>query len=431
MKKNILHLSIASTILFLLISATLTNKKGDLNNLAKNSVSGIVNPNLKEFITYQINNGITIQSVFADYVFSEFTTKSTATEDSVFLSKSSFEYFDTHVIQTFSSRKNNQWVDNTQLFIYRPADQLLYDSLIYKSYDSTQMNFQYSLKYENFFDANGNDILNVGSEYNKENNTWKEKVKTEKAFLANNLVYREIEHYWNDDNQEWDKGFKTSYAYENNELIYVYNDLYNRAGNHWEPYRKTAHDRNESRNFYSVTDSIYDFWTFGFIPTALSVFAGNGNTIDTAIYFSWNNTNKDWESNELDIYHYKTNGEVSSIDFYGNPDNIEKSNNANNLSFQKAQSIVYYYKNDITNATQIETSLFSVFPNPVTNEVQLQVSNPIKCMLKVFNIQGQQILTKQINSVVTKINIRDFEKGMYLFQIENNGEQSTRKIVKY
>ncbi len=101
------------------------------------------------------------------------------------------------------------------------------------------------------------------------------------------------------------------------------------------------------------------------------------------------------------------------------------------MSFQKAQSIVYYYKNDITNATQIETSLFSVFPNPVTNEVQLQVSNPIKCMLKVFNIQGQQILTKQINSVVTKINIRDFEKGMYLFQIENNGEQSTRKIVKY
>ena len=427
MKKTLLQFTIAIFTVALLISATIPDKKGKIPFIAKNSEAGEVNPNLIEIISYSIINGNTIQSLFVNFVFSQFTTKSAAVEDSVLLTKTSFEYLDSHSVQTISFRENNQWVDNLEIFIYRPASQLLYDSLVYKSYDSTLMSFSPFMKYVNHFDLNGNDILNIGSQYDNESSTWIEMFKTEKSFLDNNLVYQEIDYFWNDQTVQWEKSFKTSYAYDNAELIFVYEDLYN--GTDWEPYRKEVHDRNVANDYYSVLDSIYDYWTFGFKPAGLDVYSGIGNTLDTAAYFSWNDTIGDWDSEELYAYNYEDNGNIKSVDFYANTNKLEKSV-SDNMNFQKVQSLVYYYSNNNTSVEDLKTVLINAYPNPVKDEVQLQVPNPVNCWLNIFNIHGKRILTRQIHSRTTQIDISNFENGIYLFRVDNNGESATKKIVK-
>lgn len=117
------------------------------------------------------------------------------------------------------------------------------------------------------------------------------------------------------------------------------------------------------------------------------------------------------------------------MDFYANTNKLEKSV-SDNMNFQKVQSLVYYYSNNNTSVEDLKTVLFNAYPNPVKDEVQLQVPNPVNCWLNIFNIHGKRILTKQIHSRTTQIDISNFENGIYLFRVDNNGESATKKIVK-
>jgi len=91
-----------------------------------------------------------------------------------------------------------------------------------------------------------------------------------------------------------------------------------------------------------------------------------------------------------------------------------------------------FVKNTTTNlvAVNIDDKIF-IFPNPVRDELTLIVENSQSMTYRIFDMTGRLLKTERLNSTVTTINVQNFHTGIYVFNLEQNGQfiQSFR-IVK-
>jgi hypothetical protein len=71
----------------------------------------------------------------------------------------------------------------------------------------------------------------------------------------------------------------------------------------------------------------------------------------------------------------------------------------------------------------------SLFPNPSNGDVAL-TNLPIgKTKIKIFDIKGKELVSKNTNTTSTTINTSDFKNGVYLIKIENNGNSINKKLI--
>jgi photosystem II stability/assembly factor-like uncharacterized protein len=74
------------------------------------------------------------------------------------------------------------------------------------------------------------------------------------------------------------------------------------------------------------------------------------------------------------------------------------------------------------------TQSFKVYPNPANEHVT--VSNvPLGSSIKIFSISGKMIYSSLIRNEPTIINTNNLENGVYIFQIENDGNIENKKVV--
>ena len=72
-----------------------------------------------------------------------------------------------------------------------------------------------------------------------------------------------------------------------------------------------------------------------------------------------------------------------------------------------------------------------IYPNPVRNTVTVEtMQSSFNSTLSVFNINGQELLTKQVLSPKTQLDLSGFAKGVYTIRLLNNDKVEVRKIVK-
>ncbi len=73
----------------------------------------------------------------------------------------------------------------------------------------------------------------------------------------------------------------------------------------------------------------------------------------------------------------------------------------------------------------------NIYPNPSTNFISLTGLQNKKVQLKIFDVIGKKIITKEINAQQNKIDVAVLEKGIYLFVItDENGNLKKGKFVK-
>lgn len=75
---------------------------------------------------------------------------------------------------------------------------------------------------------------------------------------------------------------------------------------------------------------------------------------------------------------------------------------------------------------------FNISPNPVTSNLNIQLSNSLtNGNIKVFDILGKQILTKEFNSNnLTQLNVSNLSKGMYLVKVSSGENIQTKRFIK-
>lgn len=96
---------------------------------------------------------------------------------------------------------------------------------------------------------------------------------------------------------------------------------------------------------------------------------------------------------------------------------------------------LYYVDNvslvDLTTTVQEQASPeFSIFPNPTSDVVNLDVSGIAPgSLITVFDLTGKSVFEESTNGKTQKIAVDDWQNGMYFIQIENNFGVTIRRLV--
>jgi hypothetical protein len=102
-----------------------------------------------------------------------------------------------------------------------------------------------------------------------------------------------------------------------------------------------------------------------------------------------------------------------------------------NCGFQKGYSAYMLhlkYKDEVGNPA-VEKSLISVFPNPATDRIF--VSGEEFDMVKLYDINGREVISRTANSNTIAVNLDNLASGIYIVKIMLRGKTvAVEKIVK-
>ena len=74
---------------------------------------------------------------------------------------------------------------------------------------------------------------------------------------------------------------------------------------------------------------------------------------------------------------------------------------------------------------------FEVFPNPVTDQLNLIISdNQIGNRATIYSILGQELNSRILNNKQSIIDVSAFPQGIYFIQIVKGNEKKTYKFIK-
>lgn len=94
---------------------------------------------------------------------------------------------------------------------------------------------------------------------------------------------------------------------------------------------------------------------------------------------------------------------------------------------------------DTSECTEINTiglssndlsQIVSLYPNPVSNELNINSNNAEILCVEVFNATGKSIYSDRLNSVGTTISTSNWESGVYFVNIRTNNGIANLKVVK-
>ncbi|WP_162927080.1 zinc-dependent metalloprotease [Flavobacterium psychrotrophum] len=77
----------------------------------------------------------------------------------------------------------------------------------------------------------------------------------------------------------------------------------------------------------------------------------------------------------------------------------------------------------------VQKSNFNVYPNPVTNILSVK-GNTVINNAKLYNMLGQLVIEKQLNSADAALDVSALNNGAYLLQITSGDKTQTSKIIK-
>lgn len=92
-----------------------------------------------------------------------------------------------------------------------------------------------------------------------------------------------------------------------------------------------------------------------------------------------------------------------------------------NIFFSKSEVVLNLSNNQLEN--------FKMYPNPVTNRLNVNANTTIKSMT-IFNILGAAVKSSIIQDSKASINVSDLNTGIYIVKFKINGQVTTQKFIK-
>ena len=74
---------------------------------------------------------------------------------------------------------------------------------------------------------------------------------------------------------------------------------------------------------------------------------------------------------------------------------------------------------------------FLLYPNPVSKYLYLSYGFKAGSVIEIYDISGRKILEKRINASLTKVDVSNYPKGIYIVRvIGNDNKVTTSKFIK-
>lgn len=211
----------------------------------------------------------------------------------------------------------------------------------------------------------------------------------------------------------------------------------------------SATDQYPSTDKYS-SDPSGNIYTMGLIKGSANLsYKNQENTISSIAYayylakydsdFNFISAVKLWEGDNPYLMFPPT---VSMMYFHNNYTIL--NGRFNNVALRQDASIypndpvsyICVYKNfDIllstTTNTELSDSRISIYPNPVADQLTIDLSRQKgETTLSIYQLNGQEIIHRQLVNNKTVLDMKAYNKGIYLIKLSNNKTQISRKIVK-
>ena len=95
---------------------------------------------------------------------------------------------------------------------------------------------------------------------------------------------------------------------------------------------------------------------------------------------------------------------------------------------KRKKHVIHDVVSQVTEVIDMETNTFTVYPNPFTNELQINCDLEIH-QVKITNLMGQLVYSSLGNN--QHINTTELPLGIYLFEVTfKNNKTVIQKIVK-
>jgi hypothetical protein len=79
--------------------------------------------------------------------------------------------------------------------------------------------------------------------------------------------------------------------------------------------------------------------------------------------------------------------------------------------------------------TQFDANNFGFYPNPVDNQLNFETTNQVE-EIRVYNIQGRQVMLETLNTVSPKVNVGNLQTGTYIMSVTIDGVTKNFKLIK-
>ena len=95
------------------------------------------------------------------------------------------------------------------------------------------------------------------------------------------------------------------------------------------------------------------------------------------------------------------------------------------------KATVMKYDSVFVGINELQKSRLSIYPNPATDKITIETSVATQeSKLSIVNIEGQQVITRQITEPTATIDIKTLPSGVYLVRLTNYRTVEVGKIVK-
>lgn len=178
--------------------------------------------------------------------------------------------------------------------------------------------------------------------------------------------------------------------------------------------------------------------------------SGSEFKLNQFVYYNWGETT----STTITVKGYKNTAEVASTNFEAYdggaflPMTITLS-----TAFDEVDEVRFYitaggyagdqsHTNHSINSIQVSSPVLSansfelhsklnVYPNPASNQVNIEVLTNEISTLEVYDVSGKFLFTQILNNKTNTINIENLTSGIYFFKVNSSEGISTNKIIKY
>ena len=175
---------------------------------------------------------------------------------------------------------------------------------------------------------------------------------------------------------------------------------------------------------YRTTDG-GDTWnhlSFSFPPTLVTVFftdanhgfVGGGDGFSSMTLYRTNDGGNSWTQSASGVQ------TLNSIFFIDSVPGYAVGTNGTILKYTSSTGI----------EDNAQTETFSVYPNPATNNITIELSISDNSTASVYNLEGQMLLEQNLLATKTEMDISSLSKGVYVIKLNTENGVAVRKFVK-